>query len=30
VAAGELFEWAWLIADLTDWLDHADEHTRAT
>ena len=29
VAAGELFEWAWLIADLADWLDHADEHTRA-
>jgi hypothetical protein len=28
-AAGELFEWAWLIADLADWLDHADEHTRA-
>jgi hypothetical protein len=29
VAAGELFEWAWLITDLADWLDHADEHTRA-
>ena len=29
VAAGELFEWAWLIAELADWLDHADEHTRA-
>lgn len=29
VAAGELFEWAWLIADLADWLDHADTHTRA-
>ena len=29
VAAGELFEWAWLIADLADWLEHADEHTRA-
>jgi hypothetical protein len=28
VAAGELFEWAWLIAELADWLDHADEHTR--
>lgn len=29
VAAGELFEWAWLIADLADWLEHADEHTHA-
>jgi hypothetical protein len=29
VAAGELFEWAWLIADLADWLENADEHTRA-
>jgi hypothetical protein len=29
VPAGELFEWAWLIAELADWLDHADEHTRA-
>jgi hypothetical protein len=29
VAAGELFEWAWLIADLADWLDNADSHTRA-
>ena len=29
VAAGELFEWAWLIADLADWLEDADEHTRA-
>ena len=28
VAAGELFEWAWLIAELADWLDHVDEHTR--
>jgi hypothetical protein len=28
VAAGELFEWAWLIADVADWLDHADTHTR--
>lgn len=28
VAAGELFEWAWLIAELADWLDHADAHTR--
>lgn len=23
VAAGELFEWAWLIAERADWLDHA-------
>jgi len=23
VAAGELFEWAWLAAELADWLDHA-------
>jgi len=29
VAAGELFEWAWLIAELADWLDDADHHTRA-
>ncbi len=29
VAAGELFEWAWLIAELAGWLDDADEHTRA-
>ena len=28
VAAGELFEWGWLIAELADWLDHADEPTR--
>ncbi len=28
VAAGELFEWAWLIADLADWLDHTDAATR--
>jgi hypothetical protein len=28
VAAGELFEWAWLIAELAGWLDQADEHTR--
>jgi hypothetical protein len=28
VVVGELFEWAWLIADLADWLDHADTHTR--
>jgi hypothetical protein len=29
VAAGELFEWAWLAAELADWLDHADPATRA-
>jgi hypothetical protein len=29
VAAGELFEWAWLAAELADWLDHADEATKA-
>lgn len=29
VAAGELFEWAWLIAELAGWLQDADEHTRA-
>ncbi len=29
VAAGELFEWAWLITELAGWLDHANEHTRA-
>ena len=29
VAAGELFEWAWLIADVAGWLADADEHTRA-
>ena len=29
VAAGELFEWAWLIAEFADWLHNADEHTRA-
>jgi hypothetical protein len=29
VAAGELFEWAWLIADVADWLENADTHTRA-
>jgi len=28
VAAGELFEWGWLAAELADWLDHADEPTR--
>ena len=29
VAAGELFEWAWLIGELAGWLEDADEHTRA-
>lgn len=29
VAAGELFEWAWLIAELAGWLTDADEHTCA-
>jgi hypothetical protein len=28
VAAGELFEWAWLAAELADWLDHAADTTR--
>jgi hypothetical protein len=28
VPAGELFEWAWLAAELADWLDHAVEATR--
>jgi hypothetical protein len=28
VAAGELFEWAWLAAELADWLDHAAHTTR--
>lgn len=28
VAAGELFEWAWLIADVADWLNHTDAATR--
>jgi predicted esterase len=28
VTAGELFEWAWLAAELADWLDHAAEATR--
>ena len=27
VAAGELLEWAWLIADLADWLEHTDAPT---
>jgi hypothetical protein len=29
VAAGELFEWAWLISELAGWLEDADEHTRS-
>ena len=29
VAAGELFEWAWLIGELAGWLQDAGEHTRA-
>ncbi|MBC9075136.1 hypothetical protein IAR57_06240 [Mycobacterium canettii] len=29
VAAGELFEWAWLIADVASWLENADAHTRS-
>ncbi|GDY33647.1 hypothetical protein [Gandjariella thermophila] len=28
VAAGELFAWARLFAELADWLDHAAEATR--
>ena len=28
MATGELFEWARLIAELADWLDHAAETTR--
>jgi hypothetical protein len=28
VAAGQLFDWAWLAAELADWLDHAAEITR--
>jgi hypothetical protein len=28
VAAGELFEWAWLAAELADWLDHAAKTTK--
>jgi hypothetical protein len=28
VPAGELFEWAWLAAELADWLGHAAETTR--
>ena len=26
VAAGELFEWAWLIGELADWLDRRRQH----
>lgn len=29
VAAGELFEWAWLAAELAEWLAHAPAVTRA-
>lgn len=29
VPAGELFEWAWLTAELADWLNHADQATQA-
>ncbi|PXY28491.1 hypothetical protein [Prauserella muralis] len=29
VVAGELFEWAWLAAELADWLDQAGPATRA-
>ena len=28
VPAGELFEWAWLSAELADWLDHAAHPTQ--
>jgi hypothetical protein len=28
VAAGELVEWAWLAAELADWLDHAADTTK--
>ncbi len=28
VAAGELLEWAWLAAELADWLDHAAQTTK--
>lgn len=28
VPAGELFEWAWLVAEVADWLDHAAQTTR--
>jgi hypothetical protein len=29
VAAAELFEWAWLTAELADWLEHSGQATRA-
>jgi hypothetical protein len=29
VSAGELFDWAWLAAELADWLDQADPATQA-
>jgi len=29
ITAGELLEWGWLTAELADWLDHADQTTRA-
>ena len=29
VPAGELFDWAWLAAELADWLDQADPATQA-
>jgi hypothetical protein len=28
VAAGELFDWAWLVLELADWLDHAAQTTQ--
>ena len=28
IPAGELFEWAWLAAELADWLDHAADTTK--
>lgn len=28
IPAGELFEWAWLTAELADWLHHAADTTR--
>jgi hypothetical protein len=28
VAAGELFDWAWLTAELADWLAHPEPATR--
>lgn len=28
VPAGELFDWAWLTAELADWLTHATATTR--